>query len=323
MRTYRSLLLPSFCFLSAWLAVWGCYSSNAPVRAYQVDSPDGNGPGGDDDDASHPCTPRKPWEGPGVTAIVPVTNNTALVVNGDRYVIGAFDLSSTDANDPNLGKLVSWHEKGMLSDLWAGAPPAVGYKPWDDPGVTAAYIEKGTGNQVIISQFKRWFHKGNDWALTSDPSGTSTNAGKVIEDLGVLADAGPPVEDGGLAPWEGPGITGASFNANGSLFVLISKDREWVRTTSDPDPSKWYWMDGGVGGTYTLRDTKPWDSAPAVLGQKPYEGKGVTAIFYAGPKLFVFSADRMWATNGTTWSTSGMLQDMDVWKSAPLVGCGQ
>lgn len=313
---------------SAWLAIWGCYSSNATAPNIP--------PAGDDDadvDNTPPdadCPPRRIWEGPGVTGIVPVSNNTALVINGDRYVVGEFDMTGGDAADPNVGRLVAWREKGLLSQLWSGAPPVYGATPWQDPGVTAAYLDKTTGSQVIISQFRRWFLSGNTWTISRDPKNPGANPGNIIDDLGGANNAGPPIEDGGTAPWEGIGVTGATFNSTGSQFYLFSKDREWIRTTTDPDPKKWTWIpntavDGGGAWPLSQASFAPWNSAPAVgvPAQKPWEGKGVTAVFYIFGKMFVFSADRMWATDGKAWSNSGKLNELDVWKSAPAVECGQ
>src|SRR5690606_11124153 len=63
-------------------AARGCYSSIAPVP--RID------PG--EDDAGLPiaeptpdaCVPRRPWEGPGVTGVLPVGETTALVLSGER-----------------------------------------------------------------------------------------------------------------------------------------------------------------------------------------------------------------------------------------------
>ena len=287
-------------------AAWGCYSSIAATPKIDPDTDDADLPFEETGSTTDACAPRKPWEGPGVTGVLPIDSRTALVLNGDRYFTAEFDIAGGDASDANMGRLVAWRERGHLKDLWSKAPAVIGAKPWDDPGVTAAYIDKTSGAQVIISQFRRWVRQGDDWL-----------AGSVVEDW-VVNDAGPPIADGGRAPWEGPGVTSAYFVPGGSFFHAISQDKQWVRRTSDPDQKNWSWIaDSGVD----LVTIKPWSTAPGIGGRRPFEGKGVTAAYYIGSKLFVISVDRMWTTNGTTWVASGELKSMPVWSSAPSADC--
>jgi hypothetical protein len=286
---------------------WGCYSSVAPTAVIDPGTLDSGLPI-THPDAADACVSRKPWEGPGVTAVLPIGGNNGLVVSGDRYFKAEVDVSGSDASDPTLGAITTWHESGLLKDLWAGAPSVIGVEPWDDPGVTAAYIDKASGDQIIISRFRRWVYDGTQWPAVGN-----------ITDDWIIGDAGPIPLEGGPAPWEGAGVTAGYFTPNGSLFYAISKNTGWVRRTSDPDPRNWTWTpDGG----FLLADSKEWSSAPAISGQRPYDGAGVTTAYYVGPKLFVISADRMWSYNGTAWTALGMLKDVEGWSSAPSAGCG-
>jgi hypothetical protein len=286
-------------------AAWGCYSSVAPVpKIDRLESDSGVDIEPPPPDA---CTPRRPWEGPGVTGVLPMSDSMALVLSGDRYFAADFETSGGDAGDPTLGRPLAWRESGLLRDLWFDAPPAVGRAPWDDPGVTAVYITKAEGAKVIISGFRRWVYDRDNWAA----------AGTVVDDW-LIADAGPPPVDG-QAPWEGPGVTATYYTPTRNFFYVISGGRAWMRRTFDEDPNNWTWADAG----YNLVDSPAWSSAPAVGGQRPWEGKGVTAAYYLGPKLFVMSVDRMWVRNGSSseWLESGMIAEMPGWSSAPAAGC--
>lgn len=283
----------------------GCYSSVAPIAKIDpglVDSGTSVDP-----PAADACVRRKPWEGPGFTGLIPFDASNALVLNGDRYFKAEFDTTGADASDPTLGRVIAWHETGLLKDLWDTAPPYVGLEPWDDPGVTAAYITKGgTGRQIIISRFRRWIHEGDQWG-----------AGSIVDDW-LINDAGPGELDGQV-PWGGPGVTAAYFNPTGDSFYAISQNKGWLRRTADPDPKNWTWSpDGG----FNLALAAPWSSAPVVAGQHPYDGKGVTTAYYIGPKFFVVSVDKMWVHDGKRWTASGALKDMPGWASAPAASCG-
>lgn len=283
-------------------AAYACYSSIAPVPRLDPDALDSGGPDpGPPTDAS--CPPRKPWEGPGVTAVLPNGGRDALVINGDRYFLAEIDTTGTGAA---LGRIVTWKTSGALRDLWSAAPAAVGQRPWEDPGVTAAYISKTNGQQVIISTFRRWVHTGNEmWPVV----------GSVVDDW-IINDAGPPPLDGQAAPWEGPGVTATYFTPTGAQFYAISRDKTWVRRTSDPQPLNWTWQDAGF-----LAEMAPWTTAPPIAGQRLYEGRGVTAAYYVGTRLFVMSADRMWVYDGTSWVSSGMLSTTAGWSNAPAAAC--
>lgn len=290
--------------LVALRGAYGCYSSVAPVPKIDPGVTD-SGPGIEPPPPDSGCAERKPWEGPGVTGVLPISGNTALVLSGDLYFTAEFDTGAADASDPSLGQLVAWREAGALADLWADAPPSFGQLPWENPGVTAVYISKTSGAQVIISRFRRWVRIDEEW----------TAAGSVVDDF-LVNDAGPPAIDGSI-PWEGNGITATYFAPNGASFFVISQDKGWQRTTSDPDPQNWTWTDAG----FLLAETAPWQTAPLVGGRRPYEGQGVTAAYYVGGKLFVISVDRMWAHDGKTWVSSGMLASMSGWSGAPSAAC--
>lgn len=290
------------------VAARGCYSSVAPVAKIDPGALDAALP--IEPPPTDACVRRKPWEGPGVTGLLPIDATTALVLSGDRYFTAEFDTSGADASDPTLGKLLAWRQSGLLEQLWATAPSFVGLQPWDDPGVTAAYLAKGGGGrQIIISRYRRWVREGDQWL----------GVGTIVDDW-LINDAGPPPLDGQV-PWEGPGVTAAYFSPEGTSFFAISRGKSWQRKTSDPDPKNWTWV--GDGGALNVADLKPFSTAPAVAGQKPWEGPGVTAVYYVGPKFFVISADKLWVHDGRTWVTSGLLKDMPGWTSAPAVGgCG-
>jgi hypothetical protein len=295
-----------------WIAMfgifvgWGCYESVAPTAVIDPGALDSGLPITNPPDGGDACVPRKPWEGPGVTGVVPIGGTSGLVISGDRYFIAELSLQG-DASDANLGRITSWHETGLLRELWAGAPRVVGVLPWDDPGVTAAYVDKASGDQIIISRFRRWVYDGTQWPA----------AGNIIDDW-IINDAGPIPIEGGRAPWEGPGVTAGYFTPGGDLFYAISQNMGWVRDTSDPDPRNWTWTpDGG----FMLADSKQWSSAAAIGGQRPYDGPGVTTAYYVGPKLFVIRVDRLWTWDGTAWTAVGMLKDAEGWSSAPSAGC--
>jgi hypothetical protein len=286
-------------------AAYGCYSSIAPTAMIDPGTQDSGlppvPPGGKD-----ACAPRRPWEGPGVTGVLPTGATSALVVSGDRYFVADIDTTSPDAADPTLGRVTAWHESGNLRALWSTAPRVIGLEPWDDPGVTAVYIDKATGTQVIISRFLRWVHNGDQWPVSGN-----------ITDEWIQNDAGPPALDGAV-PWEGPGVTAGFFSPGGAQFTAVSKDKGWLRTTTDPDPRNWTWdPDGG----FTLGSREPWASAPVIGGARPFDGNGVTTAYYVGPRFFVISVDKMWVYDGATWSSSGMLKDMPGWADAPAAPC--
>jgi hypothetical protein len=285
-------------------AARGCYSSVAPVA--KID------PGEDDAGVSvqpaptDACAPRRPWEGPGVTGLLPIDSSNALILSGDRYFTVSVQTAGV-ASDPSLGRVLAWREAGLLEKLWAGAPQVVGRRPWDEPGVTAAYLAKGTSSrQIIISGFRRWVHEGDQWVA----------AGSVVDDWRIN-DAGPPEVDGQV-PWEGVGVTGAYFVPGGAFFYAISQGNGWQRRTADPDPKNWTWSpEGGAN----LASSAPWSTAPQVGGQRPHEGTGVTAAYYVGARFFVVSVDKMWVHDGAAWVASGLLKDMPGWTSAPTAGC--
>jgi hypothetical protein len=286
---------------------WGCYSSIAPTAVIDPGALDSGLPITNPPDAGDACVPRKPWEGPGITGVLPLGGNNGLVISGDRYFMAEVDLSGGDADDPNLGNVTRWHESGFLKDLWSSAPPVLGLKPWDDPGVTAAYIDKLSGDQIIISRFRRWVYDGTQWPA----------AGNIVDDW-IIADAGPQALDG-QAPWEGPGVTAGYYTPAGDLFYAISQNRGWLRLTDDPDPKNWTWT---VDGGFALASSTDWNSAPAISGQHLYDGPGVTTAYYVGPKLFVVSVDRMWSWDGASWTAMGLIKDLPGWSSAPTAGCG-
>jgi hypothetical protein len=291
--------------LLAAAAARGCYSSVAPavdIPPAPLDSglPVVPAPTAD------ACAPRKPWEGPGVTSVLPLDSSTALVISGDRYFVAEFETSG-DAGDPALGSITTWHDSGNLRDLWFDAPAVVGVYPWDDPGVTAAFQDKATGSQIIVNQFRRWVHAGKAWA----------KAGNITDDW-TAGDAGPIPLDGAV-PWNGPGVTAAFFTSDGTSFVAISQDKAWTRRTDDPDPRNWTWSDAGG---FLLSTRVPWSTAPVIAGQHLYDGKGVTAAYYVGDNFFVISRDKMWVFGLGKWIASGALQDMRGWGSAPSASCG-
>ncbi len=293
------------CF-SALLVARGCYSSIAPTA--KID------PGVDDSglppvppSAGDACAPRRPWEGPGVTGVVPNGASSALVVSGDRYFIADLDTTSLDASDPQLGRVTSWHDSGNLARLFAGAPRFIGLEPWDDPGVTAIWIDKASGAQVVVSRFLRWAHQGDQWPA----------AGNITDDW-IQNDAGPEPLDGAV-PWEGPGVTAGYFTPNGAEFHAVSKDKIWIRKTSDTDPRNWTWVPDG--GAFPLADRAPFSTAPAVGGVRPFDGKGVTAAYFVGAKFFLISVDKMWIYDGAAWSGSGLVKDMPGWSAAPTAAC--
>lgn len=300
MRVSRYLV-----FLAVCAAARGCYSSVAPTA--KID------PGYEDsglpvvpDSGNDGCVPRKPWEGPGITGLLPIGPSNAIVLSGDRYFIADFDTRAADASDPALGTVTAWHDTGDLRELWSDAPPSGGFEPWDQPGVTTAYIDKATGVQIIINRFRRWAHADPKWA-----------AGNIFDDW-IVNDAGPAKLDG-QAPWEGTGVTAGFFSPDTDTFTAISQDKGWTRDTSDPDPKNWTWV--GDGGAYRLADKEPWSSAPAVGGQRPFEGKGITTAYYVGAKFFVISVDKMWVHDGKTWVDSGLVKSMKGWGSAPAAAC--
>jgi hypothetical protein len=106
-------------------------------------------------------------------------------------------------------------------------------------------------------------------------------------------------------------------------FELFSQDREWVAATAGTDRSTWSWLGTGA---YSLSGTKPIMTAPAVDGQHPWDGKGITAAIWMGRKQLLFSADKMWVGEyidfNYTFTSSGALPELDGWKDAPAVGCG-
>lgn len=314
MSTLRSVKFTRPRLVGFWLTAlapviaWSCYSSNAPPLPTETENEDAALPVAPRQDGAT-CVPRRPWDGPGVTGVLPIRpgGDNVLVISADHYAVAELDTAPADAGEPRLGSVVAWRESGHLRDLWSSAPPALGGRPWDPPGVTAAYVDKLTGDSIIVSQFRRWRLKGSEWIA----------AGSIADEL-IVNDAGPPVEDGGRAPWAGPGVTAASYTGSGGRFHMYSRDREWVRITSDSDPSKWLWINGGA---LTLATTNPWPDAPQVGGQRPHEGPGITAVFFIGPKLVVFSVDKYWTTDQHAWFGSGFVKDAIGWSSAPTVGC--
>lgn len=281
----------------------GCYSSIASEASVGVEGEDDSGTTNVPPEAGpDACAPQRPWEGVGITGLLCPDGVHALFLSGDRYYEADF-MAVADAGDSSVGHVIAWHNAGLLKDIWSDAPSVIGLKPWGDPGVTAAYVSK-TGYPVVINRFRRWSHDATGWD------------GGIIVDEWFINDAGPPPVDGAV-PWSGDGVTAAYFAPGGASFQAISKDIVWTRDTTAPDPANWTWVTDG--GTYRLADI--WASAPPVGGQKPYEGRGVTAAYYLGGKYFVFSGDKMWALQNGNWAESGMLKDMPGWTSAPTSRC--
>ncbi len=125
-----------------------------------------------------------------------------------------------------------------------------------------------------------------------------------------LWKAAPAV--GAQKPWEGAGVTAAWPSAmSGGPLAIASADR--------------YWSYDFKTGTFAaasglLKDA--WAMAPAVDGQKPWEGPGVTAVYWtyaAGATTgtaTVISRSRYWHIVDGMFSGSG--GDLSVaWKTVP------
>jgi hypothetical protein len=248
--------------------------------------------------------------GPGITGVLPTTGDEALVLSGDRYFKAIFDTRAGDAASPLIGRVTEWKESGHIKELWGDAPLVdQAFAPWDELGVTAAYVMKGTREQVIISRFRRWARSGNAWA----------EPGTVVDDW-LLNDAAPPQVDG-QAPWTGPsGVTATYFTPDQDTFFALSRGTAWRRRTADPNPLNWSW-DTGDGGAYNLSDNAMWQAAPPVGGVKPWDGPGVTAAWYIGLKFFVVSVDKMWTHDGRSWTSAELVKDAPGWKTAPAAKC--
>ena len=101
-----------------------------------------------------------PWEGPGVTAAYHTPDEKHLtIVSGHRYWIFTWAVGFTA-------------QRGLLKDPWATIGSVQGRKPWEGPGVTAAWNTYAGGAPTnpltIVSKDLFWHH---DWGVGFRPLG--------------------------------------------------------------------------------------------------------------------------------------------------------
>jgi endonuclease/exonuclease/phosphatase family metal-dependent hydrolase len=129
-------------------------------------------------------------------------------------------------------------------------------------------------------------------------------------------DAGDDDSDGPLlGPWEGGTISAAWLDPAGFGYHAVNRRLAWDVESCPADPGHWS-PDAGAD----LPETAPWSSAPAVDGQFPWDGDGVTAAWTIGNKLYVVSRDRYWVldSGAGSWLASGLLST--AWADVPEVG---
>ena len=194
-----------------------------------------------------------------------------------------------------------WVDKGFLGQRWGTAPPAIDLnpagqsdprlkkRPWNYPGVTAAFFKDNPDDLHIVQRSRYWRYNFT--------TGTWVTAGFLKD----LFPGAPAV--GGRYPWDGPGVTGA-WN-HGNIVRLGSKDRYWKY-----DLAAGAYTDAGYLSTI-------WSNAPIVDGQRLYEGPGVTGAYIRGNVITLFSVNRFWNFDYVTnsWIRSGYVSN--VWTDMP------
>jgi hypothetical protein len=307
--------------LSIITLAWGCYSSIAPVPKVELDEPQGTSSSGvlPPDETVDGCAPRTLDKAPGVTGMVPTGKGAGEVylLSGDRYFTAV--LNTVDGG-VNQGVPQTWGESGHIKTLWADNPPIDGINVWSEEGITATYQPKEFQAYFVINRAKRWGLTPGGWVVATDGKPNT------VADDWIVNGNGPPAIDG-VAPWQGPGVTAVYYNPTNTTMYVHSGAKLWVRNVTGNDPATWSWLryeadagpEAGTRVTGNLADIPMWQSAPVVGGQRPWEGKGVTAAWYIGPRLFVFNVDKYWIWEGSRWEKSGVVTE---WRP-PTAGCPQ
>lgn len=161
-----------------------------------------------------------PWQDVGVRAAY-VSGTTQTIISGDR--MWTLDIVSG-----------TWGATNHLETAWSSAPANGGFKPWDAPGVQAAYANQ---NDVTVISADRY------WVL--DVSSSTWTSSGTLETVWT----GAPMVDSKL-PWQGTGV--GTVWVYGGLQTTLSADRYWISNVTSGA-----WTDTGHLETV-------WASAPAV-----------------------------------------------------------
>lgn len=192
--------------------------------------------------------------------------------------------------------------------VWAvGAPAARAYdqrniRPWEGLyGVTGGYSHNGV--LTVYSQDKFWiWSPGAGWV-------NKGFLGEVWRDAPLVDLNAPGNTDARLRkrPQDYPGVTAAFFKDHANDLHVVSRNRYW---RYDFGANRW------VGAGF-VRDLFP--GAPAVGGQLPWDGPGVTGSWNWNNVVTLISKDRyyMYDLNQRRWIGSGFLSA--AWAGAPSV----
>jgi hypothetical protein len=237
------------------------------------------------------CLPAKVTDGITAGYIDPI--DSKLIVNArDKQWLGAWDAPALTS--ARLLETVSY---------WSMAPKVDGFLPYEDVGVTAAYFDPTGTTFYAISKDRQW----------SGPWSGSTFA--TARSLRTAPEWTTAPKVGGVGPYEGAGVTAFYLDPTHTTFYVISKDKQWSGT----------WASNSFTGGMLLKDNSYWANAPKVDGLLPYEGDGVTAVYFSPDhtQFIATSVNRQWigSWSGATFTTGRHLGDVPYWANAPSIPC--
>jgi hypothetical protein len=220
----------------------------------------------------------------------------------------------------------TWHSAGNIKDIppFFNAPLVNARKPWEGPGITAAWHTQDNSILTIIS-------KDLYWNLQWSTSGwISSGLVQNLPPFSSMTAATHGVD--GLLPWQGAGITASWHSQNGSVLSIVSEYRfwnlNWTSGTSavfQAGSNKRLWEVPFFAGS----DQKCCKNIPGIVGStidfsQLWEGAGVTAAWHTfnNATLTLVSENKLWNLNWgppTQWSpdTPMFLENVHPFNTAP------
>ena len=223
--------------------------------------------------SSHVCNAplRKPHNEHGITAAWHTPDSSLLtIVSRDK--LWNYQWSTG-----------TWHSWGNIKDIppFPSAPAVNGGKPWEGPGITAAWHTNDNSILTIISKDRYW---NLQWSTSSwIGSGLVQN----LPPFSSMTVATHGVD--GLLPWQGAGITASWHTQDGSVLSIVSEYRFWNLN----------WTSGTSAVFQAGSNKRLWEVPPFVTSRPCCES--IPGIFYDSPIDF----SRLWEGAGVTaaWHT--------------------
>ena len=199
------------------------------------------------------CRIATPRDGPSFVTTHPT---------GANFLIG----TSTRAwvNPVATTQLGRWQLSGhtVLANAapWRNAAAVGGQRPWQGPGVTAAWREDAT--VVLVSQNRFWRFRrsaSGAWTVTGGWLANWLSSARSVN---------------GRRPWQGAGVTAAwtRTTQRGTSLTLVSGALFWEFARQNGT-----WLRRREG---QLASAPGWTGAPAVAGLRPWQGGGVSSAWY-------------------------------------------